>query len=436
MTRKHFIIICSLLALCAVLATAFAFEAEREAAAYKKALGDAHEGALLSALSHMERLQNNIGKAVVSQDEGHSAKLLGAISADAAAVRDTLSSLPLSHAAMADAVKMCNQINDYTASLLVKAGASLSREDAQSLENLAGACDSLLQSLQSAWHLMNEGGLAFTAQSAALRDMDASQPVESAAQGAQYPTLIYDGPFSDALDRGPPLALGERRVTDAQAMEIALQFVGEGAIEARLTQPSGGDIPAYGVCVTTQDVALQLAVTQQGGNILWMFPEKADFDTIYGLPECRAAAEQFLAGRDYPQMRLTFWQMYGGMAILSYAAVQDGALLYPDLVKLQVRLDTLAVVGAEARHYLTNHHKRAGLTPAISLEEAQGALSDRLTITSSQLCVIPVDGGEALCWEFKGDYGGQTYFIYIDARTGRQRDIQRLVQTAEGLRAG
>ena len=68
--------------------------------------------------------------------------------------------------------------------------------------------------------------------------------------------------------------------------------------------------------------------------------------------------------------------MYGGMATLSYAAVQDGVLLYPDLVKVQLRLDTLAVVGLEARHYLSSHTRRNSLTPAVSRRQAEAAVSE------------------------------------------------------------
>ena len=47
-------------------------------------------------------------------------------------------------------------------------------------------------------------------------------------------------------------------------------------------------------------------------------------------------------------------------------------------------------------------------------------------------CVIPQNSRELLCWEFTGDYNGDTYYVYIDAQTGRQADIQKLVQSASG----
>ena len=71
----------------------------------------------------------------------------------------------------------------------------------------------------------------------------------------------------------------------------------------------------------------------------------------------------------------------------------------------------------------------------MSEEEARGAISERLKNVTSRLCLIPQNGQEYLCWEFTGDYNGNTYFVYIDATTGRPRDIQQLVQTSIGPKA-
>ena len=63
------------------------------------------------------------------------------------------------------------------------------------------------------------------------------------------------------------------------------------------------------------------------------------------------------------------------------------------------------------------------------------AVSERLTVTGARLCVIPLNAREYLCWQFTGAYNGQTYYVYIDAQTGAQRDIQRLVVSSEGPKA-
>ena len=300
----------------------------------------------------------------------------------------------------------------------------------------AAAIASLLQALQKAYGQMRTGKIRFGLMENSLADADrAARPIEGAADGIDYPTLIYDGPFSDIVSEGAPKGLGTGQIDPAQAVRLAADFVGESEQNAAFMQESGGPIPAYCVRVTRPDCVLQLAVTRQGGDILWMFPENAGFTARYGLEESKRAAQQFFSAHGYGEMRLTFWQMYGGMATLSYAAVQQGVVLYPDLIKLQVRLDTLEVVGLEARRYLSSHAPRQQLTPAVSREEAEGAVSERLSLRESQLCVIPLNRQEYLCWEFVGEYNDQTYYVYIDALNGRQRDIQRLVEGSDGPKA-
>ncbi len=437
MTKKHHILLYSLLSLCVVLAVAYAVSAERESRRYAGVLEDAYQGALLSAMMQMEEMRLNIDKALISSDRGQSAALISRISSDASAVQGGLSSLPLAQSAMGDAVKLCNQLSDYAASLLSKGEGALSAEDVQTLTELSSACDALLSALRRAYGQMRTGNLTFSSLDAYMQDADkATRPLESVAESIDYPTLIYDGPFSDVVSEEAPRGLGEGEITAEDALSIAAEFVGAPKDSAALTQESGGSIPAYGVKVTLTDCVLQLAITRQGGQILWMFPENAAFPVQYGLEESKQAAQAFFAAHGFGEMRLTFWQIYGGMATLSYAAVQDGALLYPDLIKVQIRLDTLSVVGWEARHYLSSHTRRDHLTPAVSQEEAQGAVSERLQITGSQLCLIPQNRRELLCWEFTGHYNDQTYYVFIDAKTCRQVDIQRLVNGENGPKAG
>ena len=410
MQKKHHIMLYSLLALCAVLAVAYAVEAENETRRTAGVLEDSYRGTLLSAMTQMEQVRANIDKAMVSADEGQSA--------------------------MGDAVKLCNQLSDYAGSLLMKADSELSAGDTQLLIELSAACDALLDVLRRAYGQMRTGKLTFGTETVYMADADqAARPLESAADDIDYPTLIYDGPFSDVVSEDAPKGLGDRSVTRDEAVTLAADFVHADRNSAVFTQESGGSIPAYDVQVTLPDGVLHLAVTRQGGDILWMFPETAGYTPQYGLPEAQQAAEAFFAAHGYGDMELTFWQVYDGMATLSYAAVQEGVLLYPDLVKIQIRLDTLSPVGLEARHYLSSHFERSSLTPAVSRENAQNAVNPRLRITDSRLCVIPLNAAEYLCWQFTGAYNGQTYYVYIDARTGRQRDIQRLVTSESGPKA-
>ena len=184
--------------------------------------------------------------------------------------------------------------------------------------------------------------------------------------------MIYDGAFSDARHYGTPKALGEERIDQIRALEIARAFVGEERVERVEAAPdSGGTLASYGVTLTLNDgVVLNAEVTRQGGKMLWMVPEHAAFTPALTLEECAEAAQGFLLDRGYGEMEANHYQVYDGLAVINFVAVQDGVLLYPDLVKVQIRMDTGEVVGLEANNYLMNHTRRTGLAPALSAQEA------------------------------------------------------------------
>ena len=55
-----------------------------------------------------------------------------------------------------------------------------------------------------------------------------------------------------------------------------------------------------------------------------------------------------------------------------------------------------------------------------------------LTPLAARLCVIPVNAGEALCYEIRATDGADTFLVYIDAKTGAERELMQVVSDASG----
>lgn len=444
MRLKHHILLYTFLSVAVLLSIYLALDYGIRAQRSAQALEDAYAQRVLETQEHLQAIGLKLGKAPVAADARTQVELLAGISRQADSVVSGLSALPLSHIAMSDTLKFCNQLSEYAKvlALSVAAGQPLTEQETAELVSLESQCALLTGQFATARETMVAESLRLTARPGVFyaEAQAAQRPLEQVADpdsGMDYPSMIYDGAFSDARHYGSPKALGEGRIDQRQAMEAARAFVGEERVRSVEAAPdSGGALASYGVKLTLNDgVVLNAEVTRQGGKMLWMVPEHAAFEPGWTLEECAEAARDFLLDRGYGEMEANHYQVYDGLAVINFVAVQDGVLLYPDLVKVQVRMDTGEVVGLEANNYLMNHTERTGLSPALSGEQALEKASSRLEAGQARLCVIPYREGERLCYEVPGRYEGREYRVYIDAITGEEAEVLMMVDSVGGRMA-
>ena len=444
MRLKHHILLYTFLGAAVLISVFLTLDFGNRLQRSAQALEDAYAQRVSETQEHLQAISLKLGKIPVAADARTQVELLTGVSRQADSVVSGLSALPLSHIAMSDTMKFCNQLSEYTMvlALSVSAGQPLSQQQTTELSSLESQCALLLGQFATARETMVAESLRLTAQPGVFyaEAQAAQRPLEQVADpdnGMDYPSMIYDGAFSDARHYGSPKALGEGRIDQRQAMEAARAFVGEERVRSVEAAPdSGGALASYGVKLTLNDgVVLNAEVTRQGGKMLWMVPEHAAFEPGWTLEECAEAARDFLLDRGYGEMEANHYQVYDGLAVINFVAVQDGVLLYPDLVKVQVRMDTGEVVGLEANNYLMNHTERTGLSPALSGEQALEKASSRLEAGQARLCVIPYREGERLCYEVPGRYEGREYRVYIDAITGEEAEVLMMVDSVGGRMA-
>ena len=440
MMKKHFVPILLGLLLFACVA-GLALESNRAQQA-EAALEEIYQSALMETTEQMQALSLALEKVLVSGDAAQCTRLLSQISQLSDDVRRNLTFLPLSHEAMAPTLVFANQLAEYAGTLLpvlVEQGTLPSSDTAQ-LESLLTDCTQLGTQLALAQQSLQEQQLALYTGERVFSAVSASQsrPLEALGDqdhGMQYPTLIYDGAFSDARHLGEPKGLPEGTVTQDEAIAIARAFVGEDrVISAQSAPATSGALPAWGVTVMTEGLQLNLEVTTQGGKVLWMMPESAGFAQTLDEARCRELASAFLKEKGFGDMACTHVQRYeSGVMVLNFAAQQEGVLLYPDLIKVQVRMDTGDVVGMEANNYWMNHVPRTLSAPALTVQEAAAYLAPGLEAETSRLCLIPYRDSEQLCYEFTVHKGDGTYLIYLDANTGKEVELLKRIDTEQGV---
>ena len=178
--------------------------------------------------------------------------------------------------------------------------------------------------------------------------------------------------------------------------------------------------------------ALYLGDTNNGGQQLYMLSHTAHAEINITDRQAVDAARAFLLARGYGEMEMSYSSRFDGIMTVNFAAVQNGVVLYPDLVKVQVSMADGAIVGLEAKNYLMNHVPRTLEIPALSEQDAIDRIGGSLTPVSARLCVIPENTSEYLCYEVTATSGQDTFLVYIDAVTGIERKLMQVISDENG----
>ncbi|MDR1094548.1 MAG: germination protein YpeB [Clostridiales bacterium] len=357
---------------------------------------------------------------------------------------DNIAQLPLKHEEMSETVKFLNQTGDFGHSLCKKlnAGQTLTDADRKTVEDLQARCGRanaellrVSEKLQGDWKISDhvDRGQAGRSGGAAFGDGWADLQIQS----VDYPRMIYDGPFSDALEKkGYKAVEGAPEIGGEQAAERIRHILSDMNVsDVKFLGDANGDVETHEFEVRTQKGNYYVQMTVRGA-----FPVMAQSDRAVGAGKIDAGeavrlAEKFAAEKlELKDMRGVWVNLFGGAATVNLAPEQDGAVIYPELVKVKVALDDGQITGVEARAYARGHGEdRTVPTARLTEGEALKKVSPRLDVSHIRKAVIPRDGGrEALAYEFWASYKDFDYIVYINAETGAEEDILRVIDKNQG----
>ena len=399
---------------------------------YRLQLQAMYERSFFQLVGEMDDLEVKLGKLAVSDGARQDVILLSEVYRQADGAGRELAALPADHESMEEVLAFVNRLSEFSGALAQKVakGQVITAEEEGQLASLLARCKELNYAVQS---LRAEDVADAALESAAPPPDGSPDPyAEFAEPSTPVPSLIYDGAFSQAA-RTPPKGLGEKAVDEEEAIRIARAYVGETRVrDAQAEQGVEGEIPCYGVLVdTADDGALHLQVTRTGGHVLMMVPEFSPGETNFDVESCRGKAMEFLRLRGYGETEPAYYQVNFGLATFNFVPVQGGVRLYPDLIKVQVSLESGEIVGVEANNYLRNHTAR-DLPAATLTEEEALALAPSLQDASARLALIPRFGREILCYELSGTAEGESYLVYLNAQSGEAEEILQVVADEEG----
>lgn len=423
--------------LCAALAALLAamlvmnFARSEQLDAANDRLSAVYQKAFYETCELTEAVAANYRKLLAAGDAAQMQALLGEISRETQGASGNLALLPLGQETISATIKFINQAEDFAESLSrrLATGGAVGDADYETIASLADAAAQFSAGMGELLLRFERGELRFTADDFSETGRESLYPITGEA--ASYPTLLYDGPFSDGA------SVGSFRMLEDMP-ELSQQQAGErlrdllGAQEMIFTGESTPEVPCYEFRLRSGEGWLNAGVTKRGGQLLYLLPETGEGDALLSEEQLYSRAEEFLRRAGYGEMEMSYSSRFGGILTINYAAVQDGAVLYSDLVKLQLSMRDGRVVGLDAKSYLKNHVPRSIAAPKISQQEAMQRVSARLTPLSARLCVIPQDGAEYLCYEIAAADAGGDFLLYIDALTGVERELMQVISMENG----
>ncbi len=414
-------------------------------------LSNKYQRAFFDMTGQVQTLEVLLSKSMVAADPRLDTVLLMDIRQQAAFAQSNLGQLPLNDALSGRTAKFLTQVGGYADSLSrhVSNGENIDSKNWDTINSLYQQSMELNKELQGMQYSVAQNNYYFGELVRQVKKNLQENPDNLAVtdfqvldkQMQQYPALIYDGPFSEHLERTEPRALsGSAEVSQEDALNSALSYIDQKPgveYQSVITGTPEGRIPAYRVEITPAGDSAGttiLDISKKGGKLIWALNSRPVADQAIDIDAARQKALQYLKEHGFGEMNSTYFTRHGNSATFNFAAAQNNVVLYPDLVKVTVALDNGEVTGAEASGYLMSHRTRDLPQPKITPEQARGSINTRLQVSGSgKLVLIPVGADdEKLSYEFQGKLGEDTYLVYVNAVDGREENVLKLIDTPGG----
>lgn len=363
-------------------------------------------------------------------------KMAAKLLTEAEITKNALSQLPFS-GELNSVNKFLSQVGNYAMAVsgnLISTG-EVSEDDRQNITMLSETAEKLAKIVGDTQITYNN--LNYWAKE--LNDeIDEAVPDESLSSALSdvegelddYPTLIYDGPYSDHLLKKEPLMLkNARMVTESEAKSKAALHV---ECEKSFLKSDGavyGNMPSYrfvaeGVSVT---------VSKSGGHCIYMRKEREIDEAVLSYEQAVSKAKKYMSRVGLNGFKDTYYFADEGVCVVNFAYVDGSTVCYTDLVKVGVAMDSGEIMLYEASGYLANHTDRAFETPKYTLQQAKKQLSKNLKLQGTALALIPVSSGEVRCYEFscKAEDSSEV-LVYINVNTLEEEEVLILLKSDGG----
>ncbi|MBE7052951.1 MAG: germination protein YpeB [Ruminococcaceae bacterium] len=406
----------------------------------KNQINDVYSRSILQVVDSINDVDTALIKSSVTNSPYLLSDLSNEIYRQATFAKANLGELPLGDTDLEKTSKFLSQVGDFTYSISNKVlnGGFITDEEKNHLATLSKYASKLSDALSGIETKLMSGKLTFD--NKAYAEKNAQIPISNTFTDIEkdfikYPSLIYDGPFSDHINKLEARHLkSEKEITKDDAKNKVKNFV-PSVKNINIEGESDGTIKTFILSGTDEnETSFYTEVSKFGGKVLYMLKNRDVKSTKLSTNDAINAGSAFLIKNELYSMKESYYEINNNIMTVNYAYVENGIIMYPDLIKLKIALDNGEILGYEAQGYLMAHEEGRNLNEiSIPIETARNLVSKNLKIEKENMAVIPLDGGsEVLCYEFTGTFNKKTFIIYINATTGKEEQILMLLVKENG----
>lgn len=405
--------------------------------------------AFYETVGYVQNVQTLLAKAMIANTREQGIVNLSEVWRQANLAQANLGQLPISNDSLGNTSNFLTQTSDFSYSLVKQSleGKAITPKQFKDMEKLYDYAVKMSNNLNNLQEEMGQGRIKWgelTKKGAAVfnktsKNFTTQQFEKLEKDFTEYPSLIYDGPFSDSIRDMKPSGLTGKNVSEKAAKDSAVKFIGADKVKSiKAEGTTKGTIRTYNFQVEMKDSkntdGVTISITERGAlPLIYICNRAVDKETL-NMNQAKKAGVEFLESRGFRGMVDTYYLKEGGIATINYAYSQGGVVIYPDLIKVKVALDNGEIIGFESKAYIMSHQQRKIPTPKISKEEAQKIINPRLKIYYSGLAIIPTPSKtEKFVYEFKGKVEGRDFIVYVNTETGKEEQILLIVNTPDGI---
>lgn len=395
---------------------------------YEYELRAKQQSAVIELAECVDSINVELNKGLYANTSPMVSELSTSLARDCAGAKNALSQISVSGNFLEFTYKYLSQVSDFIASLNQKMhnGTPLSNEDRDTIADLLNYSQVLLDNVNTLI-AEYETGSDFKIQTQGLST--ALSDIEQSFE--DYPTLIYDGPFSDHVNQEDAAMLESlTEISEEEALKLAAKYSGLEADSLIPGEPENGVFSCY----TFSTESTSVSITKKGGLLCSLLSTNRVGEESISEEEAIQIGLDYLNSIGYAGMTETYFFTDDGICTINYALEINGVICYTDLIKVSVALDNGRVLSVDARGYILNHEPRTIASPLISSAEAQKSISPNLTVTSVRQALIPSGAdSEYHCYEFLCSGKDDDHvLVYVDVGTGVERDILLLLYSDGG----